>query len=98
MAAWKRLQLLVGGFGEEQAARALELLSPIIGANARSDQQVRQLPASVDGGTNRSRRLRPWPFRPRPWAGPCASVDRAAPKSGAHGRIADGGRPKSRLG
>jgi hypothetical protein len=36
-------------------------------------------------------------FHPRPWAGPCPSVARTAPKSGAHGRIADGGGPESRL-
>jgi len=36
MTAWERLQLLAGGFGEEQAERALELLSPLIGADARS--------------------------------------------------------------
>jgi len=50
MTAWERLQLLVGGFGEEQAARALELLSPLIGADARPDQQVRQLPPFVGIG------------------------------------------------
>ena len=55
MTAWERLQLLVGGLGEEQAERALELLSPLIGADARPDQQVRQLPAFVgigDSGRN----------------------------------------------
>jgi len=43
-------------------------------------------------------------FRPRPWPAPSSSVDppapsvaRTAPESGAHGRIADGGRPESRL-
>jgi hypothetical protein len=41
---------LVGGFGEEQAERALELLSPLIGADARPDQQVRRLPAFVRTG------------------------------------------------
>ena len=50
MTAWERLQLLVGGFGEEQAERALELLSPLIGADARPGQQVRQLPAFVGIG------------------------------------------------
>ena len=50
MTAWERLQLLVGGLGEEQAERALELLSPLIGANARPGQQVRQLPAFVGIG------------------------------------------------
>jgi hypothetical protein len=57
MTAWERLQLLIGGFGEEQAERALELLSPLIGADARPDQdQVaagvrhRQLPAFVGIG------------------------------------------------
>jgi hypothetical protein len=49
MTAWERLQLLVGEFGEEQAERALELLSPLIGADARPDQQVRRL-----GGTDAS--------------------------------------------
>jgi hypothetical protein len=43
------LQLLVGGFGEEQAERALELLSPLIGTDARPGQQVR-LPAFVGIG------------------------------------------------
>jgi hypothetical protein len=55
MTAWERLQLLVGGLGEEQAERALELLSPLIGADARPGQQVRQLPAFVgigDSGRN----------------------------------------------
>lgn len=33
MTARERLQLLVGGFGEEQAERALELLSPLVGAD-----------------------------------------------------------------
>lgn len=50
MTASERLQLLVGGFGEEQAKRALELLSPLIGADARPDQQVRQLPGFVGIG------------------------------------------------
>ena len=50
MTAWERLQLLVGGFGEEQAERALELLSPLIGADALPGQQVRQLPAFVGIG------------------------------------------------
>jgi hypothetical protein len=50
MTAWERLQLLVGGFGEEQAARALELLSPLIGADARPAQQARHLPAFVGIG------------------------------------------------
>jgi hypothetical protein len=45
MTAWERLQLLVGEFGEEQAKRALELLSLLIGADKQPDQQVRQLPA-----------------------------------------------------
>ncbi len=50
MTAWERLQLLGGGFGEEQAERALELLSPLIGAGARPGQQIRQLPAFVGIG------------------------------------------------
>jgi hypothetical protein len=37
-------------------------------------------------------------FRARPWAGPCPTVVRTAPESGAHGRIADDGGPDSRLG
>jgi hypothetical protein len=51
-------------------------------------------------------------FRPRPWTGPWPSVGRSAsvrgagcdglstartPRPGTHGRIADGGGPKSRL-
>jgi hypothetical protein len=35
--------------------------------------------------------------RPRPWPFPPPSVAITAPKSGAHGRIADGGGPQSRL-
>ena len=35
--------------------------------------------------------------RPRPWPFPPPSVDFTAPKSGTHGRIADGGSPKSSL-
>ncbi len=50
MTAWEQLHSLVGGFGEEQAERALELLSPLIGADARPGQQVRQLPAFVGIG------------------------------------------------
>lgn len=50
MTAWERLQLLVGGFGEEQTERALELLSPLTRADARPDQQVRQLPAFLGIG------------------------------------------------
>jgi len=50
MTAWERLQLLVGGLGEDQAERALELLSPLIGADAQPGQQVRQLPAFVGIG------------------------------------------------
>ena len=50
MTAWERLQLLVGGFGEEQAERALELLSPLVGADAQPGQRVRQLPAFVGIG------------------------------------------------
>lgn len=42
--------MLVGGFGEERAKRALELLSPLIGADALPAQQVRQLPAFVGIG------------------------------------------------
>ena len=37
-------------------------------------------------------------FRRRPWLVPPPSVARAAPEPGAHGRIADGGGPKTRLG
>ncbi|HEX6508630.1 MAG TPA: hypothetical protein VF221_13455 [Chloroflexota bacterium] len=44
------MQLLVGEFGEEQAERALGLLSPLIGADKQPDQQVRQLPAFVGIG------------------------------------------------
>jgi hypothetical protein len=50
MAAWEQLQLLVGRLGEEQAERALELLSPLTGADSRPRQQVRQLPAFVGIG------------------------------------------------
>ena len=50
MTFWERLQLLVGGFGEEQAERALELISPLVGADAQSGQRVRQLPAFVGIG------------------------------------------------
>jgi hypothetical protein len=64
------------------------------------------------GLRNRSRRARPWPFpsssvgwsvavrgpvRACPWPVPPRFVDRTDPKPGAHGRIAAGGRPKSRL-
>jgi hypothetical protein len=42
MTAWERLQLLVGELGEGQAERALELLSPLIGADALPGQQVRR--------------------------------------------------------
>jgi hypothetical protein len=55
MTARERLQLLVGGLGEEQAERALELLSPLTGADTRPGRQVRQLPAFVgigDSGRN----------------------------------------------
>jgi hypothetical protein len=48
--AWERLQALVGGFGEDQATRALELLSPLIGADAPPEQYVRQLPKFVGIG------------------------------------------------
>jgi hypothetical protein len=47
MTACERLHLLVGNFDEEQAERALKLLSPLIGAD---EQQVRQLPAFVGIG------------------------------------------------
>ena len=50
MTAWERLQLPVGGFSEEQAERALELLTPLIGTDARPGRQVRQLPAFVGIG------------------------------------------------
>jgi hypothetical protein len=50
MTARERLQLLVGGLGEEQAERALELLSPLIGADAQPGRRVRQLPAFVGIG------------------------------------------------
>ena len=50
MTAWERLQLLVSGFGDEQAERALELLSPLISADAPPGQRVRQLPAFVGIG------------------------------------------------
>jgi len=52
MTAWEQVQLLVGEFGEEQAERALELLSPLIGADKQPDQQVRQLPAFVGIGAS----------------------------------------------
>ena len=61
---------------------------------------------------NRSHRPRPWPFPPssvdwsvavrgpvraRPWPA-CDGLSTArTPKPGTHGRIADGGGPKSRL-
>ena len=54
MTARERLQLLVSGFGEEQAERALELLSPLIRADAGPDQQVRQLPFAGIGDSGRS--------------------------------------------
>jgi hypothetical protein len=50
MTARERLQLLVGGLGEEQAERALELLSPLIGADPRPGRQVRRLPGFVGIG------------------------------------------------
>lgn len=50
LTASDRLQVLVGGLDEEQAERALQLLSPLTGADARPDQQVRQLPAFVGIG------------------------------------------------
>lgn len=50
MTARERLQLLVGRLGEDQAARALELLSPLISADEGPEQQVRQLPAFVGIG------------------------------------------------
>jgi hypothetical protein len=50
MTARERLQLLVGGFGEEQAERALDLLSPPISANAQPGQQVRRLPGFIGIG------------------------------------------------
>ena len=46
MTSWERLQLLVGGFGEEQAERALELLSPLVGADAQ--------PGQIDRGIRRA--------------------------------------------
>ena len=55
MTARERLQLLVGGFDGERAERALELLSPLIGAGVRPRQRVRRLPAFVGiGGSSRS--------------------------------------------
>jgi hypothetical protein len=48
MTARERLQLLVGGFGEEQGDRALELLSPFIGAYTQPGQ--RWLPAFIGIG------------------------------------------------
>jgi hypothetical protein len=55
MTARERLQLLVDGFGEEQAVRALELLNPLIGADGRPGQQVRRLPDFVGiGDTGRT--------------------------------------------
>jgi hypothetical protein len=50
MKARERLQLLVGGLGEEQAERALELLSPLIGVHPPPRQHVRQLPGFVGIG------------------------------------------------
>jgi hypothetical protein len=35
MTAWEQLHSLVGGFGEEQAERALELLSPLLAGGGR---------------------------------------------------------------
>ncbi len=56
------------------------------------------------GQRNRSHRPRPWIFPPPSVARPLlvrgpspSSVARTAPESGAHGRIADGGGPESRL-
>ena len=46
-------------------------------------------------GLNRSYQPRPWPFPPRPWAGPCPSVDAWAQKFDVHGHIADGGGPEN---
>jgi hypothetical protein len=42
MTARERLQLLIGSLGEEQAEHVLELLSPLIGADALPGRQVRQ--------------------------------------------------------
>ena len=57
-----------------------------------------------NGQHNRSHRPRPWPFPPRPWlvrarpwAGPPRPWAHWPPEPGAHGRIADGGGPKTRL-
>jgi hypothetical protein len=52
MTARERLQLLVGGLGGEQAERALQLLSPLIDAEARPGQQILRLPAFVGIGDN----------------------------------------------
>ena len=41
------MRLLVAGFGEEQAERALELLTPLVVADAQPGQRVRALPAFV---------------------------------------------------
>ena len=49
MTVRERLQL-VAEFGEEQAEHALELLSPLIGADAQPGQQVPQLPSFVGIG------------------------------------------------
>jgi hypothetical protein len=50
MTARERLQVLVGGLREEQAERAPELLSPLIGADARPGRPARQLPGFVGIG------------------------------------------------
>jgi hypothetical protein len=42
MTAQERLQLPAGGFGEERAERALELLSSLIDADALLGQRVRR--------------------------------------------------------
>jgi hypothetical protein len=50
MTARERLQLLVGEFSEEQAERALQLLSSLSKPDARPWRRVGQLPAFVGIG------------------------------------------------
>lgn|SRR5215467_7570469 len=59
-------------------------------ASRHSEAAGQRQEAGLDGWYNRSRRPRPWPFRPRPWR-------TRSPDSGAHGRIADGGGPQPGL-
>ena len=62
-----------------QADAANQRIAEALGTGDAEEDPVTRATATPSRHRNRSHRPRPWPFRPRPWFGPCLSVGRTDP-------------------